>query len=178
MTVTMEEPVALEELLDALELPLGYKAEIVEGQISVTPPPSRPHESVFSRLSRQIQRNGDWFVSGNTGLITPLGRFIPDLTVAIEDVFEADDPESWCHPEGVVLVAEITSSNPSNDRDGKRRGYAAARIPLYLLIDRSAKQAILFSDPVRGDYATIESQLITDPIPLPAPFSFTLENLA
>jgi Uma2 family endonuclease len=71
----------------------------------------------------------------------------------------------------------MTVSNPSADRDSKRLGYAAAGIPLYLLVDRSAKQTILFSEPTRGRYRTVTSHEITDPVALPAPFSFTLEDL-
>jgi Uma2 family endonuclease len=176
MTVTMEKPQALDELLDSLELPPGYKAETTEGQITVTPPPNDEHESVFAELTYQLNVKG-WRVSGNSGLITPLGHFIPDLTVARKEYFTATSGTSWRNPEGVALVAEITSSNPSADRDGKRRGYATVGIPLYLLVDREAKQTILFSAPARGDYRTISSRPITEQIDLPVPFGFSLEDI-
>ena len=181
MTVTMEKPDAipqsLEAVMDELELPLGYKAELIEGEISVVPPPNGEHEAFFVQLNYEFHRQGGWRVSGGTGLITPLGRFIPDLTVARREFFLPAPQDHWRHPEGVELVAEITSSNPSNDRDAKRRGYAAAGIPLYLLVDRANKQTILFSQPQRGDYRGRDFRPITGPVPLPAPFDFTLEDL-
>lgn len=181
MTVTMEKPDAipqsLEAVLDELELPLGYKAELIEGEITVAPPPNGEHEGFFAELNYEFSREG-WRVSGGTGLITPLGRFIPDLTVARRDYFRAAPLEHWRHPDGVELVVEITSSNPSNDRESKRRGYAAAGIPLYLLVDRTDKQTILFSQPQRGDYRVREPRPISEPIALPAPFDFTLEDFA
>ena len=79
-------------------------------------------------------------------------------------------------PDGVALVVEITSSNPTVDRDAKRRGYAAAKVPLYLLVDREEKQTVLFSAPARGDYRTVSSRPITEQVDLPAPFGFAVED--
>jgi Uma2 family endonuclease len=169
------EPVEPEKLLDSLELPPGYRAELIEGDIVVTPPPNAEHEGYFAETTFQFNMHG-WRVSGNTGLLTPLGRFQPDLTVARRGYFSRDEPGAWRSAEGVTLVVEITSSNPSNGRDSKRRGYAAAKIPLYLLIDRKAKETALFSEPSRADYTVTARRPIDDPIPLPEPFSFTLED--
>src|SRR6266702_660771 len=183
MTVLMERPSATDEhgplepegLLDSLELPPGYKAELIEGDIVVTRPPGAEHEGSFAETNYQFNMQG-WRVSGNTGLLTPLGRFLPDLTVARRGYFSRDEPSGWRSPDGVALVVEITCSNPDKDRGAKRRGYAGAGIPLYLLIDRKAKQTVLFSEPRDGDYAVTARSPIDEPIPLPEPFSFTLED--
>jgi Uma2 family endonuclease len=184
MTVLMDRPSAtdeqdpsgLEALLDSLELPPGYRAELIEGDIVVTPPPDAEHEGYFVETTARFIENG-WRVSGHTGLVTPLGLFEPDLTVARREYFADHEPRSWRNPEGVALVVEITSSNPLKDRDSKRRGYAGAKIPLYLLIDRTAKESVLFSEPTRGDYAVVARRPLDELIPLPEPFSFTLEDI-
>ncbi len=184
MTVLMDrasatdehEPPKPEALLDSLELPPGFKAEIIEGEVVVTPAPSFEHESYFARLSHQINVSG-WSVSGNLGVLTPLGHFIPDLTVVPLDYWERDADESWQQPDGIAMVVEITSSNPSNDRDSKRRGYAGANIPLYLRIDRQRKETVLFSEPEKGDFATRSRRPFGEPVPLPEPFSFALEDI-
>lgn len=44
-------------------------------------------------------------------------------------------------------------------------------------MDRKAKESILFSEPAKGDYRTVSPHPIAGPIPLPAPFSFTLEDV-
>lgn len=183
MTVLMDRPSTTdehgtpepEELLDSLELPPGYRAELIEGNIVVTPPPNNEHQSYFVEVAYDFNVAG-WRVSGETGLITPLGRFIPDLTVARKEYFRATPLKHWLDPDGVALVAEITSSNPSNDRDSKRRGYAKSGIPLYLLIDPKAKETVLFSKPENGDYSVDDHRPIDEPVPLPEPFSFTLED--
>jgi Uma2 family endonuclease len=165
-----------EALLESLDLPAGFKAEIIEREVVVTPAPGFQHESYFARLSHQLNVNG-WSVSGNLGVLTPLGRFIPDMTVVALDYWERDSDEGWQRPDGIAMVVEITSTNPSNDRDSKRRGYAGAGIPLYLLIDRQRKESVLFSEPEKGDYATRARRPLGEPIPLPRPFSFVLEDI-
>jgi Uma2 family endonuclease len=164
-----------EEFLDSLDLPPGFKAELIEGDIVVTPAPDEEHEGYFAGVNRQLSARG-WWLSGTYGLVTPLGKFQPDLTVARREFFARREHKSYRSPDGVALVVEITSSNPSNDRDSKRRGYARAKIPLHLLIDRKAERTVLFSEPTQGDYAVADRQPIGEPIPLPEPFAFTLED--
>jgi len=73
-------------------------------------------------------------------------------------------------------MVEVTSSRPELDRETKRRAYAAAGIPLYLLADRKLKTGTLFSDPKGGDYTRTEGASFGEELPLPAPFSFALDT--
>lgn len=177
MTVTVDQPKSLEAALDELELSPGYRAELIEGEIIVAPPPNPEHESVIARLARTIARKTDFLASGGLGLITPAGRFIADLTVATEEYFGSAPGEHGNVATGVLLVAEVTSWNPSNDRGAKAIGYGAAGIPLYLLIDRAAKKTVLFSEPQGGRYQHRATFDITAGVPLPAPFGFPVEGL-
>ena len=177
MTDTMDKPKSLEVALDELELPPGYKAELIEGEILVTPPPNLQHETVIARLTRMINRHTDFLASSGVGLVTPGGRFIPDLTVAAEEYFLATPGEYWNAASGVLLVAEVTSWDGAADRVAKAAGYGAAGIPLYLLIDRAHKETVLFSEPRDGRYQNRETFEITGAVPLPAPFGFTVEGL-
>ncbi|MFD4654794.1 Uma2 family endonuclease [Kitasatospora sp. NPDC058444] len=176
----VEHPLDQDSVLQAflgLDTPPGFKAELIEGEIVVTPPPDGPHETAFSLLAKQFFRKAaiDLDLSGNKGLIIgPKSRFIPDGTVVPVGHFENAD--SWAPAEGVLLVFEITSSNPHKDREPKRRGYAAAGIPCYLLIDRSEGMVTLFTSPRDGDYVTRSQVEFGKPIDLPAPFSFTLDT--
>ncbi|MFG3055679.1 Uma2 family endonuclease [Kitasatospora sp. NPDC048239] len=112
--------------------------------------------------------------SGNKGLITPRGRFVPDGGISPAGHFENAD--SWADPAGVLLVFEVTSTNPHEDRQAKRHGYAAAGIPCYLPVDRSAGKVTLFSDP-EGEGCTALTRVdFGKTIDLPAPFSFTLDT--
>ncbi|MFD7578156.1 Uma2 family endonuclease [Kitasatospora sp. NPDC059803] len=159
-----------------LDTPLGSKAEFIEGEIVVTPPPDGPHDGAVSKLNKQFFRNAaiDLDIAGTKGLVTPKGRLIPDGTVVPAGHF--DHLDSWAPTEGVLLVFEVTSINPHKDREPKRRGYAAAGIPCYLLVDRSEGTVTLFTKPEGEDYITRTQVEFGKPIDLPAPFSFTLDT--
>ncbi|MFC5665539.1 Uma2 family endonuclease [Kitasatospora misakiensis] len=175
----VEHPLGEDNVLRAfleLDTPPGFKAELIEGEITVTPPPDGAHETAFSLLARQFYRKAaiDLDLSPNKGLITPKGRYIPDGTVSpVEHFIDAD---SWAPATGVLLVFEVTSTNPHKDRGPKRHGYAAAGIPCYLLVDRSEGTVTLFTTPEGEDYTVHIQVAFGKPLDLPAPFSFTLDT--
>lgn len=165
----------LEAFLD-LTVPEGYRAELIEGEIVVTPPPDGDHEDITATLGLQIARKSaaELYTAGTKGLITPLGRFIPDAAIGPVGTFRGMD--SWAAPDGVVMVAEVTSIRPEKDRGPKRRGYAAAEIPLYLLVDRTNGTVTLYGEPRDGDYDQSTRVPFGKQLDLPEPFSFALDT--
>ncbi|WP_194924550.1 Uma2 family endonuclease [Catenulispora pinisilvae] len=155
-----------------------YRAELIAGEIIVNPPPHGTHEQVFAKLNNQLVKKSaiEIEVSGHRGIETPLGDYIPDMTITEPDTFGGKPP--WGSPEGILLLVEITSSMRASDRVAKRRAYAAAGIPFYLLVDRQNVESVLFSQPdvEAQDYrADIRVPFGSD-LELPAPFSFTLTD--
>lgn len=169
------EDVLLEAFL-ALNTPEGFKAELIEGEIIVTPPPNGEHETVIGRIVKQVFRGstGDFDFAPGKGLIVPGGRYIPDGTFSGRGAMMVRDP--WSKPDGVLMVVEVTSSNPAKDRWDKRKGYAAAEVPLYLLVDRKAGKVVLHSHPDGGEYTATTSVRVGDPLSLPEPFGFALDT--
>jgi Uma2 family endonuclease len=171
------------EYFQALETPLGFRAELIEGEVVVTPPPAGVHEHVIALIIRQVTKhsNVDMLVSGHRGMKLPgvdvdsPSYVIPDLTVAPYDLDPFLEDGSWMAPDGVEMVVEVTSSRPEADRNTKRLCYARAGIPLYLMVDRESRRVTLFSKPRDGDYEGL-SRAFGEPIPLPAPFGFDLDT--
>lgn len=62
------------------------------------------------------------------------------------------------------------------DRNEKPHGYAAANIPVYLLIDRESDTLVVHSEPDKGRYRQQLSYDYGDAVPLPGPVDITLDT--
>ncbi|MFH8678895.1 Uma2 family endonuclease [Streptomyces lydicus] len=189
MTAMAHEPMSAQDdtLLEgflALETPHGFRAELIEGEIAVTPPPDGDHEDYLSLVFEQVlsQSATAMQISGHKGLLLPAGEgkppnhVIPDATLAPRALRLFRGAPSWMPGDGVAMVVEVTSTNPRTDRKDQRHGYARAGIPLYLLVDGDKSALTLFSEPENGDYSGSHTQPFGKPVPLPAPFSFDLDT--
>ncbi|TDC88367.1 Uma2 family endonuclease [Actinomadura sp. 7K507] len=192
MTVMVHEPLSHEDtdvLLEgflALETPEGFRAELIDGEIVVTPPPLGGHERCIGQILRQVIRYSatEFECSCNKGLRVPGAdghpdsRVIPDITfVSIEsDPFR--EAEAWMPAEndGIVMVVEVTSSRPRRDREAKRAGYARAGISFYLLVDREEQTVTLFRGPDGTAYRHTDQVPFGKALPLPEPFEIELDT--
>ncbi len=163
------------------DAPEGWKVEIIEGIVTMTPPPAVNHNRTAAKLHRLLVSAipQDWDVYQTQGLSVPArkGLFIPDLVVMPDSVPSESDNYLPCHE--ARLVVEITSkSNAHTDRIVKLRGYAEAGVPLYLLLDpwRSEPTATLYGKPEAGTYRLLEAVDYGDAIHLPDPFDLTIDT--
>jgi Uma2 family endonuclease len=93
------------------------------------------------------------------------------------DHFRGDG--EWSDPAGALMAVEITSHDRDTDRRDrvdKPLGYAAAEIPVYLLIDRDHTTVTVFSEPKDGQYRRTESCAWGATVELPAPVNITLDT--
>ncbi|MEV7188534.1 Uma2 family endonuclease [Kitasatospora sp. NPDC093102] len=175
--------ILLESFL-SLHSPEGFRAELIEGEIIVAPPPDGDHEDHINHLLKQVIRRSktDMSVSGGKGLrlvsggLCPKNHVIPDATFAAEELRLFRGAPSWMEPDGVAMVAEVTSAKPDQDRITKRHCYARAGIPLYLLIDRETSRVSLFGKPHREEYTEVHLAAFGEPLAIPAPFDFDLDT--
>ncbi|MEV8015312.1 Uma2 family endonuclease [Streptomyces sp. NPDC086554] len=179
----MRAEVLLEGFL-ALDTPEGFRAELIEGDIVVTPPPDGDHEHCISGVVTQVYRRcrTDMQFSANKGLklkggeACPQNHAIPDGTFVPTELRLFKGAEPWMPCDGVTMVLEVTSTKPQADREAKRRCYARGGIPLYLLIDRDESSVTLFSEAEGDDYRQLCTLPFGKAVALPEPFGFELET--
>jgi Uma2 family endonuclease len=162
--------------------PRGWRVELIEGDIYVTPPANGEHEEIVSEVADQVtERRHDRSLRNYTGIglsvpgASDTSLVIPDLVIAPKGSFH--DKEEWHDPSPALLVAEITSTSTADrDREKKIHGYARAGIPVYLLIDREEGELTVYSEPSGDDYAQGPKHKLGQTVPLPAPLGFELDT--
>ncbi|MBO1415757.1 Uma2 family endonuclease [Streptomyces sp. FH025] len=148
----------------AIAVPKNARAEIDEDVITITIFTSVRDAPVVGRLMVPLKRH----LKG-TGYRPVRGRHViadrkamkPDVLVVPDDTAEIEHPEGvGVMASGVPLVVEIVwpDDRDRRDQDLKPRAYAAAGIPVYVIIDDYDDGGVVTiltgPDPARGEYAS------------------------
>lgn len=179
------EAVPVQGLLDLRDqIDTGHsKAEIIEGQLVVSPKPVVWHEKACQWLLLNFLEActaNDWFpdTAGAIELPPTCDLIEPDFMV-VRDASTLPDLESLRPHDRVLLAAEVISASSVRvDREVKPRACALADIPLYLLVDRFTKPLTIsvHSRPGANGYAKVSTVTAGEKLRLPAPFNLTLDT--
>ncbi|MFJ3927316.1 Uma2 family endonuclease [Streptomyces sp. NPDC090022] len=169
-------------LWEETDAPEGCKVEIIEGIVTVSPPPVNHHNYIAAAVQRRLYTAipDDWQIYQTLNVAVPSrsGLYIPDLVVVPDDVVL--DGGNFVPAATAELAVEVTSrSNAVHDRVSKLNGYAAAGVPLYLLIDPHATEGPtihLFGEPEDGKYRILWAGAFGEAVHLPKPFDLTIET--
>ncbi|MEU9284927.1 Uma2 family endonuclease [Streptomyces sp. NPDC048275] len=85
----------------------------------------------------------------------------------------------WSDADGDLMAVEVTSYDADThqrDRVEKPDGYAAAGIPVHLLIDRDDCSVVVFDQPEDGRYRHAEKVPFGAAVKLPDPVNITLDT--
>jgi Uma2 family endonuclease len=147
----------LDEMFQWLEsAPEGFKVEIVEGAVFMSPQRDIRWQ-IIRRIVRALEDRFcmDVTVMSDVRIDFPgtLNGFAPDVA-KIRDGAEKDEAGRWRHQD-VEFVAEVISKGTGhNDYGPKKAAYAAAGVPAYLVADPYQRKCHLYTAPKEGDYAT------------------------
>lgn len=133
-----------EKWWDNFEPPEGLRAEIIGGELVMTPSPGAPHAFAATRLLvslREVLPEGLEIVQGLEWRTARRGKVasapIPDLVVVHEEIERLDEPP--------VLAVEILSNSDRQRHSSgltrievKREDYAAAGLFHYLEVDQTS----------------------------------------
>ncbi|WP_046509148.1 Uma2 family endonuclease [Streptomyces odonnellii] len=165
----------------ARKAPETVRLEFINGKLEVKPVPDGDHGAIVMwLLERCLQQRSDLRLYPEQGLLIDAyraGRARPDGALTPRNHFVGQG--EWASPDGVLMTVEVTSHDYDTnrrDRIDKRDGYAAAGIPVYLLIDRDAQELLVYSEPRGGGYESRALYAYGSAVKLPDPVGITLET--
>ncbi|MFJ8313074.1 MULTISPECIES: Uma2 family endonuclease [unclassified Streptomyces] len=144
------------ERLERMPVPEGYRVEIVEGAVHMTPQ-RNVHWQIIRRILHALEaRFGmDVVVLSDVRIDFPghLNGFSPDLAKVRDGVGE-DAHGRWRYQD-IEFVAEVISKGTAtNDYGSKKLTYATAGVPVYMIADPYTGKCHVYTDPKKGDYRT------------------------
>ncbi|NEA62385.1 Uma2 family endonuclease [Streptomyces sp. SID12488] len=178
----LQHELTLGEAADQLSRALpGHRVEILQGRLTVTPPPDGSHALSLTWLVEAFggagaRKAGLRYVQG-IGLWLPTAAddySIPDFSVVDEDFRDALVQKNCYAPNVFRLMVEVTSSNWSDDLGPKVECYAEAGIPVYIVVDRKHDEVLLYQDPVNGKYDVPQRFKRGQDFPVPESVGVTL----
>ncbi|MFJ1605584.1 Uma2 family endonuclease [Streptomyces sp. NPDC088253] len=126
----------------AMELPEGYRAEIIEGAIEVSPTGRYSHGQIINLLRDDLAvflKDGDFVARNDMNVIHEGSAWVPDLFIVPRGTDRYVTADGLGVTAAAVrLVIEVASPGKrgqDRDRVKKRREYARAGIPVYVIID-------------------------------------------
>ncbi|MEH0545097.1 Uma2 family endonuclease [Streptomyces sp. B21-105] len=151
-TITLDE---MFERLETMPVPEGYKVEIVEGTVYMSPQRDTHWEIILDIVEQLRPKYARKRVKSDVRIDYPghLNGFATDVTVMAESAVKSED-DRWSH-EDVEFVAEVISKGTAaNDYGPKMTAYATAEVPVYLIADPYQRRCHVYTQPKNGEYVT------------------------
>ncbi|MGW2368772.1 Uma2 family endonuclease [Streptomyces sp. NPDC001667] len=163
---------SLDMLFDWLErmpVPEGYKVEIVEGAIYMSPQRDTHWDITLGIVEQLRAKYPRRRLKSDVRIDFPghLNGFASDV-VLLKEGATKDSKGHW-HYQDVEFVAEVLSkSTAKNDYGPKKDAYALAGVPVYLIVDPyGVGECRLFTEPKKdGTYRSGPAFKFGDPIDL------------
>lgn len=143
------------ERLETMPVPEGYKVEIVEGTVFMSPQRDTHWEIILDIVEQLRTKYSRKRVKSDVRIDYPghLNGFATDVTAMAEGAVKTEDGR-WRHQD-VEFVAEVISKGTAaNDYGPKKAAYAAAEVPVYVIADPYQGRCHIYTHPKGDDYAT------------------------
>ncbi|MFJ9834427.1 Uma2 family endonuclease [Streptomyces sp. NPDC101169] len=150
-TTTLDE---MFERLEKMPVPEGYKVEIVEGTVFMSPQRDTLWEIILDFVEQLRAKYPRKRVKSDVRIDYPghLNGFATDVTVMTEGAARTEDGRWDCGD--VEFVAEVVSrGTAANDYGPKKAAYAEAGVPVYVIADPYRGECHVLTHPKDGRYA-------------------------
>ncbi|MFJ3718969.1 Uma2 family endonuclease [Streptomyces sp. NPDC090057] len=150
-TTTLDE---MFERLEKMPVPEGYKVEIVEGTVFMSPQRDTHWEIILDFVEQLRAKYPRKRVKSDVRIDYPgrLNGFATDVTVMAEGAARTEGGRWDCGD--VEFVAEVVSrGTAANDYGPKKAAYAEAGVPVYVIADPYRGECHVLTHPKDGRYA-------------------------
>ena len=158
------------ELFEHFDVPEGFKAELLRGDIVMTAGPDWVHNQIVQSIADQIP-NDRWHRVQTQDIAIPgeASEPQPDLVVLERGAFVG--PGRLVPAPAVTLLLEVVSRNSKRrDYQDKRSIYAAGKVPAYLIVDPLEGTCMLLTEPTGAgeetDYKVQRTSKFGEPLPI------------
>jgi Uma2 family endonuclease len=154
-----------EAMIDAGVFPDGVRVELLGGMLVEKMTKNDPHDFSVGQLGQILRRllPIDWFVREEKSVRLGLSwRPEPDVAVVRgpNELYRSRTPQA----KDIGLVIEVADISYAKDRGEKWRGYAAARVLIYWIVNVPARQVEVYSAPTgRGIAAKYRDDITFGP---------------
>jgi len=156
-------------------VPEGFRAELINGEIILSPSSKSLHWFIQLSLFDQFRPLG-WTVAADQTIVHPEYGDEPRPDFLLLGDVEID-PDEHLPGDHVKFVVEVLSkSNKGTDLLDKVEIYAKFGIPQYLIIDPFKGECLLYLHPRHGAYSEKRVTHFGEPVDLPEPIGFTLST--
>ncbi len=141
------------ERLERMPVPEGFKVEIVEGTIYISPQRDTHWDTIYDILDQLRPRYSRRQLKSDVRIDYPgdLNGFASDV-IALAEGATKNDKGRW-RTQDVEFVGEVISKGTAaNDYGPKKAAYATAEVPVYLIVDPYTAQCRLHLMPKDGKY--------------------------
>lgn len=165
-----------------LDLPGGWKAEVVAGTMALSPPPGRRHDELVDAVTKALTAAlpTGWSVHQRFGVRIAEEERIYRADVVVFPPGAPADCTKFALSSDAPLVAEVTAKdNPVPERTAKTRAYARGGVAVYLLVDpwdEPGPRVTVFSEPARGAYHRSVTWAFGTRIRIPSPVGIELDS--
>ncbi|MFI5885437.1 Uma2 family endonuclease [Streptomyces sp. NPDC051554] len=142
------------ERLETMPVPEGYKVEIVEGTVFMSPQRDTHWEIILDLVEQLRTKYPRKRVKSDVRIDYPghLNGFATDVTAMAEGA-EKTESGRWRHQD-VEFAEVISKGTAANDYGPKKAAYALAEVPVYVIADPYQGRCHVYTHPKGDDYAT------------------------
>jgi Uma2 family endonuclease len=164
------EELTLDELFERLEhmpVPEGYKVEIVEGTVYMSPQREVHWDIILNVIEQLRAKYPRARLKSDVRIDFPgrLNGFSPDL-IALKEGSQKDSRGLRSCQDIEFLLEVISKGTGANDYGSKKTIYAKAEVPVYLIADPYQRKCHLYTHPKAGEYRTELTAAFGEPVDL------------